>query len=225
MKMNEMTIDELVAELKRGMRVILQVRHAERTKIDPDDPTFGDAVAITPEGIRTARLFGEKLRDFAGNVQFCASPLLRTRMTAEKIAEGMGLANPAIPTDEKLGNDSFYYADPAEVLDVFRPENFFNASFEYMATGHQRGFHDLHAASDALEKWLFERFSKQLFIAVTHDLYIASFLAARKAVERFTRETWTRFLDSAAILVAPDGSRRYALVRAGLSDGICGVTL
>ena len=223
MKMNEMTIDELVAELKNGMRVILQVRHAERTKIDPDDPTFGDAVAITPEGIRTARLFGEKLRDFAENVQFCASPLLRTRMTAAKIAEGMGFANPAIPTDGKLGNDSFYYADPAEVLDVFRPENFFNASFEYMATGHQRGFHDLHAASDALEKWLFEHFSKQLFIAVTHDLYIASFLAARKAVERFTRETWTRFLDAAAILVAPDGSRRYALVRAGLSDGICGV--
>lgn len=221
--MNEMTIDELVAELKRGMRVILQVRHAERSKIDPDDPTFGDSIAITPEGIRTSLLFGGKLRAFAENVQFYASPLLRTRMTAAKIAEGMGLSNPEIPTDGKLGNDSFYYDDPAQVLDVFRPENFFNASFEYMETGRQRGFKNLHAATDALEEWLFGHFSKQLFVVVTHDLYIASFLAARKAVEKFSRENWTRFLDSAAILVAPDGSRRYALVRAGLSDGICGV--
>ena len=69
----------------------------------------------------------------------------------------------------------------------------------------------------------FERFARQLFIVVTHDLYIASFLAARKAVESFSRETWTRFLDSAAILVDADGTRRYALVRAGLSEGICGV--
>lgn len=223
MKMNEMTLDEIVAELKKGTRVILQVRHAERTKIDPDDPTFGDGVAITSEGIRTSLLFGEKLRDFAANAQFYASPLLRTRMTAEKIAEGMGITNPVIPTDGKLGNDSFYYDDPAQVLDVFRPENFFPASFEYMETGRQRGFKDLYAATDTLEAWLFEHFSKQLFIVVTHDLYIASFLAARKAVEKFSRETWTRFLDAAAILVAPDGSRRYALVRAGLSDGICGV--
>lgn len=221
--MNEMSIDELVVELKRGTRVILQVRHAERPKMDPDDPTFGDSLPITEEGIRTSRLFGEKLRDFAGKVQFYASPLRRTRMTAEKIAEGMGVAHPEIPTDGQLGNDSFYYDDPAEVLDVFRPENFFNASFEYMATGHQRGFKELHSASDALETWLFERFTRQLFIVVTHDLYIASFLAARKAVESFSRETWTRFLDSAAILVGADGTRRYALVRAGLSEGICGV--
>ncbi len=221
--MNEMTINELVAELRKGMRVILQVRHAERTKIDPDDPTFGDAVAITPEGIRTSLLFGEKLRDFAGSVQFCASPLLRTRMTAEKIAEGMGLADCEIPTDGRLGNESFYYDDPAQVLDVFRPENFFKASFEYMETGRQRGFKNLYTATDALEAWLFDHFRKQLFIVVTHDLYIASFLVARRAVAKFSRETWTRFLDSGAILVAPDGSRRYALVRAGLSDGICGV--
>jgi hypothetical protein len=36
-------------------------------------------------------------------------------------------------------------------------------------------------------------------------------------------ENWPRFLDSAAIILAPAGSRRYALVRAGLSDRVTGV--
>ena len=62
----EMTIDELKAELRKGARAVLQVRHAERPKMDPDDPTFGDALHLTREGRRTARLLGESLAAFAG---------------------------------------------------------------------------------------------------------------------------------------------------------------
>ena len=39
-----MTIEELKDEIRKGARCILQVRHAERPKMDPDDPTFGDFV-------------------------------------------------------------------------------------------------------------------------------------------------------------------------------------
>jgi len=219
----ELTLDDIAAELRKGTRVILQVRHAERPKMDPDDPTFGDALHLTAEGVRTSRLFGERLRAFADSVQFYASPLTRTRETAALIAEGMGIANADVPTEDRLGNGSFYYADAAVVLDVFKPANFFPACFEYFATGRLRGFNDLHAASDALEAWLFDHFAKRLFVVVTHDCYIAAFLAARKAYGPFTRETWTHFLDAGAILVDPDGTRRYALVRTGLSDGIVGV--
>ena len=218
-----MTISEIADELRRGTRVILQVRHGERPKMDPDDPTFGDALELTYEGCRTARRLGEMLAEFRDDVQFCASPLTRTRMTAELIAEGMGIAGAAIPTDERLGNGSFYYDDPAEVLDVFKPSNFFPACFEYFATGRQRGFRDLHAATDALEGFLLANMSRRLFVVSTHDLYIAAFLSARGAVGEFTRANWLRFLDGGAILVGADGSRRYALVRAGLSDGIVGV--
>jgi len=221
----ELTLDDIAAELKKGTRVILQVRHAERPKMDPNDPTFGDALHLTAEGARTSRLFGERLRAFADSVQFYASPLTRTRETAALVAEGMGLEDAAIPTEEKLGNGSFYYADAAAVLDVFKPQNFFPACFEYFASGKMRGFNDLYEASDALEAWLFERFTKRLFIVVTHDCYIAAFLTARKAYGPFTRETWTRFLDAGAILVDPDGTRRYALVRTGLSSGIVGIKL
>lgn len=221
--MNEMTLEDLKGELRRGTRVILQLRHAERPKMDPRDPTFGDAVAITEEGVRTSLELGRQLGEFREVTSFYASPLLRTRMTAGKIAEGMGIANPVIPTDECLGNGSFYYADPVAVLEVFHPKNFFNACFEYFRTGEQRGFHNLHAASDVLEKWLLAHSTTQFFVAVTHDCYIAAFLSARGAVEEFTRENWTRFLDGGAIMIDPDGTRRYALVRTGLSKGICGV--
>ena len=106
--MTEMTIEELVGEIRRGARVTLMVRHAERPKMDPDDPTFGDALELTYDGTRTAKKLGTLLKEFADNVQFYASPLTRTRMTAACIAEGMGVADPEIPTDERLGNGSFY---------------------------------------------------------------------------------------------------------------------
>ena len=220
----EMTLGEFADELRRGARAILQVRHAERPKMDPKDPTFGDSLPITCEGVRTARLLGESLREFAPCSEFWTSPLRRTRMTAAAIAEGMGLSGVEIPADGRLGNETFYYRDTSEVLAVFTPpENFFPSCIAYMDTGVQRGFNGLGESSDALENWLFERFSRRLMIAATHDLYIAAFLAARGAYPDRSRDTWPRFLDGAAIIVRPGGERRYALVRAGLSDGIVGV--
>jgi len=219
----EMTLDDIAGELKKGTRVILQVRHAERPKMDPTDPTFGDALHLTAEGARTARILGERLREFADDVQFYASPLTRTRETAALVAEGMGIENVVIPTEEKLGNGSFYYADASIVLDVFKPENFFPACFKYFKTGKMRGFRELHEATDALEQWLVEKFTKRLFVVATHDCYIAAFLAARQAYGPFSRDNWPRFLDAAALLIDPDGTRRYAMVRTGLSTGIVGV--
>ena len=220
--MTEMTIEELVGEIRRGARVTLMLRHAERPKMDPDDPTFGDALELTYEGTRTARKLGTLLKEFADDVQFYASPLTRTRMTAACIAEGMGVADPEIPTDERLGNGSFYYENAAEVLEVFKPKNFFPACIEYFHTARPRGFRDLYAATDAFERWIDEHWTNRLFVISTHDLYIAAFLYARKAGE-FSRENWTRFLDGGAVIDGVDGTRRYALVRSGLSAGIVGV--
>ena len=220
--MTEMTIEELVGEIRRGARVALMVRHAERPKMDPDDPTFGDALELTYDGTRTAKRLGAMLGEFAGDVQFYASPLTRTRMTAACIAEGMGVPDAPVPTDELLGNGSFYYDDPAEVLDVFKPKNFFPACIEYFRTAHQRGFRELYAATDEFEKWIDARWKSRLFIISTHDLYIAAFLYARKVGE-FSKENWPRFLDGGAIIDGADGRRRYALVRTGLSTGIVGV--
>ena len=221
--MAEISVEELKNELRRGTKVMLLVRHGERPKMDPTDPSFGDSLALTYDGARTAKKMGKMFAEFRDRVQFYASPLRRTRMTAERIAAGMGIADPDVPTDELLGNGSFYYDDPAEVLDVFQPKNFFPACFEYFRTARQRGFRDLYVATDEFETWLTEHASKDFFVVSTHDLYIAAFLYARKAVPEFTKENWPCFLDGCAIMIDPDGTRRYALLRTGLSTGIVGV--
>ena len=222
--MNELTIPELKAELDRGARAILQVRHAERPKMDPDDPTFGDALHLTEEGRRTALKLGEMLAPYREKAEFIASPLTRTVETAELIAKGMGFVErPEITTDDLVGNGSFFYDDPLEVLYVFQADNFFKACFEYFRTGKLRGFKPLKEATDALEKWMEARHHKQLLIVSTHDCFIAAYLAARGAVEEFSRDNWVRFLDGGVTLYYPDGSKRYALVRSNLSTGICGV--
>ena len=221
--LGEITFEDVVAARRRGCRVLLLVRHAERPKIDGDDPTFGEALPLTDEGMRTSRLFGDRLRDVAEGVQFLSSPLRRTRLTAEGIAEGMGLVSPEIPDDPLLGNSSFYFSDQHEVFELFRDGSFFEKIFAYMADGRQRGFREIREASDAFEAWAMERFTGALGVFATHDLYIGAFLHARGVKRDWTVANWVRFLDAAAILVEPDGTRRYALLRAGLSEGVMGV--
>ena len=220
---NEISLTDVCATLDCGCRMLLMVRHAERPQISNDDPSFGETLPLTETGRITARRFGEILRPCANDVQFMASPLRRTVMTAECIAEGMGIAEPCIPTAPELGNSSFYFADQREVYELFSRSNFFDEIFRYMADGVLQGFNEIHAASDQLEEWCLERFTARLGIFATHDLYNGAFLHARGVETHFTRENWIRFLDSAAILINPDGTRRYALVRAGLSDRCTGV--
>ncbi len=220
----EITIEELKEEIRAGARAILQVRHAERPKMDPDDQTFGDALHLTREGKRTAKLLGESLAEFADDVGFASSPLTRTRETAACIAEGMGINGVTIIVDEQLGNKSFFYDNPLQVLQVFKEKEFFKACFEYFKVGRLPGFREIHGAADACERWLDEHaVGHRLFVAVTHDCYITAFLNARGAYGPGSRKDWVRFLDGGVTLIYPDGSRRYALVRTGLSHGICGV--
>ena len=222
-KTGELSLEDVCSLVRGGERVLLMTRHAERPHIDHEDPSFGWELPITEEGQSASRKFGKALRQFAGVVQFAASPLRRTVMTASCIAEGMGVEQPHIPTHDCLGNGTFYFADAHAIWEEFRDGSFFQKCFDYFEKGTYRGFADLHAASDALEEWCLAHFTAPLAIFTTHDLYIAAYLAARTVISRFTLENWPRFLDSAAIIIAPDGTRRYALVRAGLSNRVSGV--
>ena len=221
--LGELTLEDVRRLLRDGNRVLLMTRHAERPHIDHEDPSFGATLPLTADGEEMSRAFGRALRDFASIVQFASSPLRRTMMTTECIAEGMGLAQADISPEEALGNGTFYFADAHAVWEEFRDGSFFQKCFAYFEAGTYRGFAELHAATDALEEWCLAHFTAPFAIFTTHDLYIAAYLAARGVVDRFTVANWPRFLDSAAIVLAPDGTRRYALVRAGLSDRVSGV--
>ena len=219
----ELTLEDVCALFHAGNRVLLMTRHAERPHIDHEDPSFGQDLPITEDGQTMSRTFGAAFRPFADVVQFASSPLRRTMMTTECIAEGMGAAHPDIAPYDALGNGTFYFADQHAVWEEFRDGSFFRKCFVYFEKGTFRGFAELHAATDALEEWCLAHFTAPFAVFTTHDLYIAAFLAARTVISRFTEANWPRFLDSAAIILAPDGTRRYALVRAGLSDRVTGV--
>lgn len=223
MPLGEVSLDDIAAELRGGSRVLLFVRHGERPKMDNNDPTFGEALPLTAEGVRTSREMGARLKEFADGAQFLSSPLLRTVMTATGIAEGMGLPDAEIPTDILLGNDTFYCADQHEVFELFRDGEFFEKVFVYLTTGNQRGFRQITEATDALEEWALGKFTGKLGIFTTHDLYNAAFLHERRVKRDWTIRNWVCFLDSAAIILDPDGTRRYAFLRTGLSTGIVGV--
>ena len=219
----ELTLADVCALLRAGNRVLLMTRHAERPHIDHEDPSFGQELPITEDGQTMSRAFGAAFRPFADIVQFASSPLRRTMMTTECIAEGMGITRPDIAPCDALGNGTFYFADPHAVWEEFRDGSFFRKCFAYFETGTFRGFAELHAATNALEEWCLAHFTAPFAVFTTHDLYIAAFLAARNVISRFSEANWPRFLDSAAIILSPDGTRRYALVRAGLSDRVTGV--
>lgn len=215
--MNEITISDVRKALDDGQRVLLMTRHAERPHIDPEDPTFGESLPITEDGVKMAFDFGRALRGASDDVQFMSSPLHRTRLTALHIARGMALDSrwnyDTIPTDDLIGNGSYYYADARAAWQIFRGGEFYRLSFEYCRDGVQTGFRPLALATDMLEEHVMANFKGKLGIFTSHDLFIAAFLSGRKAYSGWTVDTWVKFLDSAAIIVSKDGSRRYALVR------------
>ena len=128
---SEVSVSDIVAELGRGSRVLLLLRHSERPKIGHEDKTFGASLPLTANGKHLCVEFGRMLAGVTPSVEFRASPLLRTVMTAELVAEGMGLAGAEVVRDALVGNGSAYVASELEVWRLFRDGSFFQRMVEY----------------------------------------------------------------------------------------------
>ena len=220
----ETDIPDIRGELAKGNRVVLLVRHSERPRIAFEDKSFGGELPLTANGEQISVELGKMLADATDSVEFRASPLLRTRLTAELIAKGMGLAGAVVVPDARIGNGSSFIASELEVWALFRDGEFFKHMDEYMKNGVQRGFAPLASAAEEFERYVLSVFTAKLGVFTTHDVYIAAYLHAKGVKTDFCRENWPCFLDSAAIIIEPDGRRRYALVRSGLSTLVCGVS-
>lgn len=210
-------------ELAKGNRVLLLVRHAERPHIDHEDPTFGGALPITENGKRMCEDFGKALKGAVRDVQFRASPLRRTVMTAQYIAKGLGLTRVEIPEDDAIGNGSAFITDLATVWKLFRDRRFFEHMAEYMIAGSLPGFAPNGEAAATYEEYVLSRFTARFGIFTTHDVFIAAYLYAKGVKRDWNPGNWPRFLDAAAIVIEPSGARRYALLRSGLSELATGV--
>ena len=208
----EMTYNELFHELAEGARVAMMVRHAERPQIDRNDPTFGETLALTPAGEEEAFKLGRSFRAFASEAEFHSSPMNRTRATARGIAAGMGIEEDEVREWEELGNGSFYFTDQRALFEAFKGRNIYHMMNDWLHGQSLAGLGDMREATDRLEEWIDAHRSSRFAVFATHDLYNAAFLTVRGAAE-FTAERWFGFLESAAIIDRPDGSRQYAYVQ------------
>lgn len=205
-----MCLADVAAEISRGNRVLLLMRHAERPHLSLEDPTFGFGLPLTDAGTAAAEAAGKILAPLAGSVQFRSSPMARCRLTAAAVARGMGLPDAEIPADPVLGAGTHYFADAHRVFETIRDRGFWEPMMEYLGTGCCDGFGERDAATDANEAHLLPLFTAKLGIFTSHDSHIAAFLTSRRAGVPYYRAHWIPFLGSAAIIIAPDGARRYS---------------
>ena len=201
----EETIDfTRVAEMvKAGCRVSLFVRHSERPPIDPTDAEFGRTLALTPRGVEIARDAG---KCFAGirEVRFMASPMVRCQMTAQCIAEGMGLSDVRVTDEPRLGLKCFYYEEPEKLQAAMRQQGYLSFMLDYLHKGVAPYSRPLDVATGQMVAWLKGATVCALNVLVSHDIFVASLLSGLK-VRNYSPENWVGFVHGAAVVHTPGG--------------------
>jgi len=190
--------------LRQGCRVSLFIRHSERPPIDPNDKTFGQALPLTPQGIVFARDAGQLLAGF-DDVRFAASPMVRCRMTAQHIAEGMGLPNAPVTDEPRLGLRCFYYEEPEKLQVVMRQRGYLPFMLDYFRNGTAPYSRPLDVATRQMAAWLQDATVRQLNVLVSHDIFIAALLTGL-SVRTYSADNWVGFVHGAAIINMPDGN-------------------
>jgi broad specificity phosphatase PhoE len=218
-----MPLVEMKDTLDNGGRVTLLIRHAERPPLDPGDRTFGASLSLTGNGWRQARCFGLMLANnlLPKSVAFYASETFRTLQTACAMAMGLDLVGTGQSIERKvrlapfLGSESPFFGLVEKRMELAAEGNYHERLNDYFRTGRQRGFKRLGGAAKRMERCLDGLHDKAwpLVVAVTHDINVAAFLAARGVVESFTDDTWPDYLDAAVIIKNGDGRTKYIYFR------------
>ena len=219
----EMDLCDVKAALDEECKVAILIRHAERPPIEAGDTTFGASLALTERGWRMARQFGALLANTVHpkSVAFYASGTFRTVQTACGMAMGLdapGLENSIarrIDLAEFLGSGSPFFGECEERMDLIAGGHYHEQLNEYFRCGKMCGYRPLGRATGEMERRLhaLHRSGGNFVIAVTHDINVAAFLAARGVVESFTDETWPDYLEAAAIVKKAEGEVKYTYFR------------
>ena len=219
----EMNLCEIKGALDEGGKVTILIRHAERPPLEAGDAMFGASLALTERGWRMARQFGALLANTVRPkaVAFYAGGTFRTVQTACGMAMGLDVAKPENSIERKidlvdfLGSGSPFFGPSAERMAVAAGASGHERMNEYFRRGELRGYRPLGKATGSLEARLhaLHRAGGDLVVAVTHDINVTAFLAARGVVESFTDETWPDYLDAAAIIKNVDGRTKYIYFR------------
>ena len=216
----EVNFQDIENAHQKGERVVLLLRHAERPPLEMDDPTFGKDIEITPKGRMDAKVFGCALGDFTlgwGERVVSSSKMKRCRETAYNIIrELIPWRDVGIGLSDILGDKSPYFGRHSERMALAKKGNYRNALNEYFRTGHQQGFQNLADATDKLEEYIWNDYSRlnpALQVMVTHDINVGCFLAGQKVITQFNDSTWPRYLDAAVCFLDRYGRARYGFMR------------
>lgn len=209
-RIEKLPLLEMKEALDSGGRVTILIRHAERPPLDPNDKTFGASLSLTENGWRWAQNFGLMLANnlIPKAVAFYASETFRTLQTACAMAMGLDLVSTGQSIERKvrfadfLGSESPFFGSVEQRMALAAEGNYHDRLNEYFHTGKQRGFKSLKRAAKRMERCLDRLHEKEwpLVVAVTHDINIAAFLAARGVVDSFSEETWPDYLDAAVTI-------------------------
>ena len=220
-----MPLVEMKETLDNGGRVTLLIRHAERPPLDPNDKTFGASLSLTENGWRWAHNFGLMLANnlLPKSVAFYASETFRTLQTACAMAMGLDLVGTGQSIERKvrladfLGSASPFFGSAEKRMALAVEGNYHDRLNDYFHSGKQHGFKSLKRAAKRMERRLDGLHEKDwpLVVAVTHDINVAAYLAARGVVDAFSDETWPDYLDAAAIIKRGKSEAKYVYFRWG----------
>ena len=138
------------------------------------------------------------------------------------IEKGMGRV-PSVCVKGVLGGETPFFGSLDERMELIAEGYYLERLNEYYRMGEQRGYRPLVPAIEEMENALHSLHTQRsrLVIAVTHDINVASFLAGRGVVPKFSEETWPHYLDAAVIFEDADGNVDYGLFRWGeVSDEV-----
>lgn len=210
---NYMSIQDVIAAVNNGFKVILIMRHADKEHLDDLGLAPDEGLRVSEEGLRKSYELGAQFEKIKGGVIFYASSRIRAVMTAQAIACGMGLADiwndKSIITDIRLSNSGFYYKNAAMIWKLFRDGVFYEKATEYMQKGKLDGFNPMKEATKKFEEFILGIKHGDLTIIVSHYLIISSFLNIQGIWDLKNR---VQPLDSACIIVSSAKDLTYAFV-------------
>ena len=214
------SIRSVMDGLAEGEKVVVMLRHAERG----DD--YSSTGPLNDNGIKQARTLGEKLQGY-GDIYYAASSAFRTHQTCNNIAKGSGQADTLADTLEFLGGTWFV----KDTVAYERYKNDHNGSWNVTSKWLYEGsyadaFYDLAPRStEYLDDHLipaFERSGRRYGIFISHDLLIIPLVSyfSKNSIDLkyYSNKRWLNYLAGIAVVLRPDGSRRFYAVK-GLDSG------
>ena len=191
-----------------GGRCAVLVRHGERPPIDPADPTFGENLPITESGREMALACGRALAASGlppDEWGFLCSRLLRTRLTAAAIAEGMGAAGGGVRVSPEASIPGLWIEDVAETHRHYYAEGSVPFTERLLRDGRAEGYRPIAESTRLALDWLSgDPAGKRLTVVCTHDVFAACVLRGF-GDESVSCENWVGFLQGVALFETPGG--------------------